>query len=108
MNIETTKEKKKIAGYECTKSVIKDTDGNTTTLWIADALKTEALINPQLPNQLKGIPLLFSISQMGMEIEISAKSVKKETIDSKLFEIPKDYQSITADELQEFLMQGQK
>ncbi|HEY1039733.1 MAG TPA: hypothetical protein VGF30_10030, partial [Bacteroidia bacterium] len=72
-----------------------------------DVYYTEEL-NVKSPNystpyiELKGIVMQFRLKKFGMEMEFTAKSVKKEEVADSMFELPGFYKIITRTEMDEF------
>jgi GLPGLI family protein len=93
---QTTTETKKIAGYEC-KKVLMKTEDATISLWVSD--KINAYNKNGQYKGLEGFPLEFTVSQQGMSIIYTASKVEPGKVESKLFDIPKDYKEVTQEEL---------
>lgn len=93
---------KTIAGYECKKAIIKSEEG-AVTIWTTD--KINGYHAGGQFKGLKGYPLEFSTSQQGMTIAFTATKVEPGKVDAKLFEIPKDYQETTPEQMQQ-MFQG--
>ncbi len=100
--IEYTKDKKTIAGYECTKviltSVNKDKKEDKLTVWVTDkinytpkAKKSGGRGLPMDIGELKGCPLEFEMSQsqqgLDMKILITATEVLTTPIDDAIFNV---------------------
>jgi hypothetical protein len=97
--IEYTNEKKTIAGYECTKALVKSLDKekkeNVITVWVTDKLKP---MSPEARKarrggfdlgDIKGQPLAMEASQssngMDMKIMMTATEVSTSPIDDAVF-----------------------
>lgn len=108
--ITKTKKTKKIHGYNCTEYIVKNTEDNTQiTYWIANGkfdffLKLLKVLNRKDKSviyyqQLKGVEGMFPFlsSQVNLEtgkeeVKMEVTKIQKKTLDTNLFEIPKDYQ----------------
>lgn len=98
-------EEKEIAGYKCKKAEIKysaDTDTELTiSVYYTDeiSLKSFNVFNP-LYKDIKGMLMEYSIEgQNDVNMKFTAQSVKKRKVSKKEFEVSKDYQITTQDEL---------
>lgn len=104
--IETTTETKKIIGYTCTKTILRDDKGNETILWITPEIKASLKGQKQFGTAaLNGTPLEFSAKNKGMNIHFTATKFEK-TADPKIFSlvIPPGYKTMTEEELQKMGM----
>lgn len=105
--IEETSEEKTIAGYKCKRIKVKKASNPAVTF---DAYYTTDMGNENV-NELspysgiKGMLMQYRLSKMGLEMEFVAKSVKKEAIPSKTFEIPENFKIISKQQMQEFFNQ---
>jgi hypothetical protein len=102
--VEVTGEKKEIAGYLCTKAIVKIKDGEDNGLheaYFTDELGS-GYINKNNPifKDIKGVMLEYSFDQQGMKMLFSAVSVEKKKISDKSFEIPEGYKNVSQEELQ--------
>jgi GLPGLI family protein len=102
-NITYTEEKKTIAGYACKKALVKGDQGDME-MWYTEEISIPA--GAKMWNNLKGVPMEFSTSQMGMSMKYTATSVEPGKVDKKDFEIPAEYKLVTQQELQQ-MMSGQ-
>ena len=125
--IEYTNDKKMIAGYECTKTLItsvgKDKKENITTMWVTDKIKYS---HPEARkasgrsmmdlSDLKGYPLAMEMSQNsnGMDVKIimTTTEIKTDALDDGTFVLNTDgYNMMTYKEMmdkQKAMMQGGK
>lgn len=99
--VEVTSETKDIVGYKCTKTIVRDADGNEAIMWIASDLKASLKGQQQFGNsKVNGVPLEFSTVNNGMTIHfIATKFTKK--VDKKAFslKIPEGYTKVSEDDL---------
>ena len=103
-NVTKSKKIKIIAGYKCTKTVLKDTSDNSITLWVTKDLP--AYKNSNLPDMdLGGFPMEFSFEKEGMKLRMTARKVTKKKIKDSEFQIPEGYEKKTPEEMGE-MMQG--
>lgn len=86
---------KNIAGYDCKKAI----------LVLEGVPDLEVYYTEQLPSGthkqfdgLKGFPLEYTIDSGKFKMKMTAKSVKKEILDAKLFTIPDGYDKMTFEE----------
>jgi len=96
-------ETKDIAGYKCKKAELT-IEGQTEPVIV---YYTDEIANNGYNSQIKGIkgyPLQFEVSQGGMKIAYSAKSVTKEKIEDTKFVVDsKDYKEVTQEDLQKMM-----
>ena len=94
-----SKETKKIAGYECKKAIYttKDEAGEEQDLEVFYTEEIPSEANDKLPG-LKGYPLEYSINAQGMLMTLAAKSVSKEKVSKKLFQIPEGYEEMSMED----------
>jgi len=94
-----SKETKTIAGYECKKAIYttKDQAGEEQELEVFYTEEIPSEANDKLPG-LKGYPLEYSINAQGMLMTLAAKSVSKEKVSKKLFEIPEGYEEMSMED----------
>ena len=103
--INNTDETKIIAGYKCKKAEITVKSGGEKMI---NVFYTEEIpTNETKPvfNGLKGVPLEYSVTQGGMEMKFTAKSITKESVSDSKFEIPKEgYIETTIEDLQKTML----
>lgn len=83
-----SEETKDIAGFTCKKAEMKSGD-ETTVIWFTDQIQAAGGKNF---GELKGFPMEYSIKANGMTILTTVKSVSKEKISDKYFDIPEGYE----------------
>jgi len=97
--IEYSSDTKKIAGYECKKATYTTTDeageDQEMEVYYTEEIPSEA--NDKLPG-LKGYPLEYTINSQGMLMTLTAKTVSKEKISKKMFEIPEGYEEMSMED----------
>ncbi len=96
-----TKETKLIAGYNCIKAHAKFKDNSAPEF---DFYYTKELDiqNPNFANPfnaIDGVLMEYQMKKFGLEMKFTVKSVKKETIDDTIFELPSDYKKISQQEM---------
>lgn len=80
-------EYKQIAGYKCQRVDATSSDGHKMVVFVTedfDAAHYEF-------EGLKGFPLEYQINQQGMELTMKALSLKEQTIEADLFNVPSGY-----------------
>jgi hypothetical protein len=97
-----TKEKKVIAGYNCTKVHVIPNDPTILPfdIYYTDELNIE---NPNFASpykEIKGVLMEYQMKKFGLEMRFEAKSIKKEIVDEKCFQAPKDYKPVSEREMQ--------
>lgn len=103
IEIEKTKETKKIAGYKCTKYIITTEDGNVVNVWTTEELAASKEGMQFVNDKIEGFPLEFEVAAEGMTMVFSAVEVEKglKNVNKKeLFsmEIPSDYEVISPED----------
>ena len=104
LEFKETKETKIIAGYKCKKVIATKASDPTDKfeVYYTDELDVKSA-NYSTPYEgLKGIVMKFRLKKFGMEMEFTAKSVKKEEVDDNIFELPGFYKIISKREMDEF------
>ena len=97
-----TDESKEIKGYTCKKALLQTSKGVVLEAWY-----TAEFLNPDgsaLP-QLKGLPLKYELSQKGMTVVFTARTVKEEPIDETYFVVPEEYEATSLDRFNEMIRQ---
>jgi len=99
-----TDESKIIAGYNCKKviAVKKNQPNEKFEVFYTNELDIE---NPNFSTpyeKIDGVVMKFRLKKLDLEMEFTANSVKKETVDQQLFELPKDYKIVSKEEMREF------
>lgn len=93
-------ETREIAGYKCRKAIGKMEDGSTFDVYYTiDLVPENRQYNRRFVN-LKGIPLDFEIIvAAGAKIRVTATKVDLSPVPASVFDVPKGYKEITAEEL---------
>ena len=95
--IKYSDEKKQIAGYNCKKADLFHPKEGSISVYYTEEISNSAYDSRF--KDLKGLALEYEISQFGVKMIVTAKEVRKEMVDVKLFDIPKGYKETTQDEL---------
>lgn len=99
--VEVTSETKEIVGYKCTKTIIRDENGNEVIMWIATDLKAVLKGQQQFgTSKINGVPLEFSTVNNGMTIHFIATKISKK-VDKKTFNlsVPEGYTVVSEEDL---------
>jgi hypothetical protein len=104
LKIEETGETKVIAGYKCNK--IKVTMVSDPTI-VFDAYYTKDMgmeaVNALSPYAgVKGMLMQYRLRKMGMEMQFTARSVKKADIADNSFEVPAYFKIVSQEEMKKF------
>lgn len=104
---EETPETKMIAGYKCKKIKVKKAEDTSV---VFDAYYTNEMgfenINSLSPySKIDGMLMQYRLSKMGLEMEFTAKSVKKASIPDDAFKIPDNFKKVSKEEMQKFFAQ---
>lgn len=99
---------KDIAGYACKKAevTVKGKDGKeeTVTIYYTEEIPTSDI--KSVYKGLKGYPMEYQVTQSGVKMTFTAKSVSKDPVPDSKFEIPKDgYKVVTMEEFQKSMME---
>lgn len=105
--IEETPETKMIAGYKCKKMKIKKAEDTTV---VFDAYYTSEIGNESINSLspysgIDGMLMQYRLRKMGLEMEFTAKSVKKINIPDDAFMIPQNFKKVSKEEMQQFFAQ---
>jgi hypothetical protein len=104
LNIEETKETKKIAGKKCHKikvTMVKDPSVGFDA-WYTKELGMENC-NALTPyHQVKGVLLDYRAKKMGLEMHFIAKSVRNVEVSDNVFEIPASLKIVSKEEMRKF------
>ncbi len=103
VEVEKTKETKKIAGYKCTKFIITTEEGALLNMWVTEELVASKEGNRFLSDKITGVPLEFEIAAEGMTMTFTATAVEKtlkayNKKDIFSMEIPSDYELINPED----------
>ncbi len=99
-----TKAKKTIIGYECTKAILKNEDGEIV-LWITDKIAPASSPFARQFPELKGFPLEFQVNQSTVRATFTATEVGSKA-DKSVFAIPTEkegYKHMTMEEFNSML-----
>lgn len=99
--VEVTSETKDIVGYKCTKTIVRDADGNEMIMWVATDMKASLAGQQQFGGaKISGVPLEFSTVNNGMTIHFIATKFNKK-VDKKTFNmtIPDGYTKVSEEDL---------
>jgi GLPGLI family protein len=93
-------ETREIAGFKCRKAIGKMEDGSTFDVYYTlDLVPENKYYNRRFMN-LKGIPLEFEIvTKTGSKMKVTATKVDLSPVPASVFDVPRGYREITADEL---------
>lgn len=93
--VTTTKEKKRIMGYECSQALLfyRDPKGNDNlfTIWYTEKIKnfqtphTDGIVNPDMLAQLKGTPLEIDMIQGKTKSKMIVKEISTKPIRDAVF-----------------------
>lgn len=105
--IEETAETKMIAGYKCRKVIVKKAENPSVTFeaYYTPEMGTENINSLSPYSQINGMLMQYRLSKMGLEMEFTARSVKKESIPDEAFIIPKNFKKVSKEEMQKFFAQ---
>lgn len=99
-----TNEKKVIAGYNCKKAKASMANDPSITfdVYYTNEMGVEHVnaLSPYAP--IKGMLMQYRLKKMGLEMEFTAKTVKKAEVPDVTFELPAYYKIISIDEMQQF------
>jgi len=101
-------ETKEIAGYKCKKAEItlksKEGKEDVVNIYYTEEIPTSDI--KAVYKGLKGYPMEYQITQSGIKMTFTAKSVSKDPIDDLKFDIPKEgYKEVTMEEFQKSMQQ---
>lgn len=99
-NVAITDETKTIAGFTCKKAVVTDSEGETSDIYFCEDIKLEGGNWSQKQfKDIKGMPLMYSFKQRGMNMQMTATKISSEKVDDGKFAIPSDYKEMTQEEM---------
>lgn len=93
-----TSETKEIAGYNCTKYLVKTDEIGDTEVWTTNELKANMGSKNPMKN-VEGFPLEYVSEKEGMTMRLTATNVTKKELDNSMFDIPTDFTVMTEEEL---------
>ncbi len=95
-----TTKTKKIAGYNCTKYLMKDKDSDTDSeIWATTEINIPANSLSSKIKGVKGVPVAFSSNAGGMNTILTLKSITEESVSNISFTIPAGYELMDFDAL---------
>ncbi|RYE33183.1 MAG: DUF4412 domain-containing protein [Sphingobacteriaceae bacterium] len=95
-----TTETQTIAGYKCTKVTAKDAkSGKTYDVWVTNDITAPTNSLTKYYANFGGMPVKFSISQMGQQVDVVLKSITAEKVKPGTFAVPADFDKITMQDL---------
>ncbi len=97
LNIKETGNTKTIAGYVCKEAIIDSEDGKLT-VYFTDKIMPKTT-SKEFDMGVNGFPLEFNIIAGGMEMKITATSVKEKANANFSMTIPEGYQQMDKDQL---------
>ncbi|MBL7928460.1 MAG: DUF4412 domain-containing protein [Bacteroidia bacterium] len=98
--VQVTDETKTIAGYTCKKAVVTDSEGETSDIYFCEDIKMEGENWAQKQfKDIKGFPLMYTMKQRGMNMQMTATKISAEKVDDSKFAIPADYKEMTQEEM---------
>jgi hypothetical protein len=101
------KEQKQIAGYSCSRAVVK-TEGNVSSdLYFTKEIKARLPVNVQFPGA-DGFPMEYMVNQNGLKMLYTVKQVIPESVPSSLFSVPSDYKLVTPQDLMQIYKEAEE
>jgi len=97
-----SKEKMRLAGYECQIYTIESDQGEFS-ICLTDDIKFESSYNTQFVD-LDGFPLQYTMNYSGMLISLTAKEIVKRRVKKSEFVVPEGYETKSISELGPFGM----
>lgn len=92
-DINKTPETKKIAGYNCTKYLLKDNiEGTDVELWATNDISIPASSLTSNIKGIKGVPVLFTNTANGLKSKLTLKSISEQSVPEINFNIPSGYE----------------
>lgn len=110
LNLQETKETKKIAGYTCKKvkaSFVADPT-NTFDVYYTDELGLDSINNIGPYKKIKGMLMQYRLKKLGLEMSFTATCVRKDEIKDEVFEVPAFYKIVTRAEMEKLFDDIQK
>jgi GLPGLI family protein len=99
--VTSTKETKNIAGYNCTKFIIKDKiSGDLSEAWTTTEITVlSTALTSTLPSGITGFPVMFSTNMNGVKNTMTLKSIEEKAVGEVNFKIPEGYETMTFEAL---------
>lgn len=96
-----TKQTKIIAGYKCTKVEVVPDDKSIPPfdLYYTDELDIKDPNFASPFKEIKGVLMEYQLKKFGLEMRFEAKSIRKEQIEDKYFQVPPDYKPVSEKEM---------
>lgn len=99
--VNITDETKNIAGYTCKKAILTDSEGETSEIYFCEDIRLEGGNWSQKQfKDINGFPLMYTMKQRGMNMQMTATKISAEKVDDSKFAIPSDYKEMTREEIQ--------
>lgn len=102
MKFSLVDETKVIAGIECKKAIMKNTDGTEFEMFYTDKIDSRSQFSKQW-KEFKGFPMEYVITSAGFNMKMTAKTIETEKIDDSMFAIPPDYTVMTQEEFSKMM-----
>ena len=105
--IEETPETKVIAGYNCKKLKVKKAKDpkNSFDVYYTNEMGPEEANSLSPYAEIKGMLMQYRLSKMGLEMEFTAKTVKKADVPDEAFVVPDNFKRISKQEMRKFFEQ---
>lgn len=107
IKFEESKETKMIAGYKCKKikvTMVDKPEVNFEAFYTGE-MGAENVNNLSPYNGIKGMLMQYRLKKMGLELEFTAKKVKKEEITDNTFELPAYFKVVSKTEIEKIFQQ---
>lgn len=104
LKLEETRETKMIAGYKCHKvkaTMISD-PSVTFDVYYAKDMGDENVNDLSPYKGIKGMLMQYRLKKMGLEMQFTAKSVKKAEVPENTFEVPAYFKIVSKEEMKKF------
>ncbi|MES2568150.1 MAG: hypothetical protein V4565_14850 [Bacteroidota bacterium] len=110
LNLEETKDTKKIAGYKCkkVKATYVSDPSNSFDVYYTDELGLDSINNLGPYKKIKGMLMVYRLKKLGLEMCFTANCVKKDEIKDEIFEVPAFYKIVTRAEMEKLFDDIQK
>ncbi|MCJ8211214.1 DUF4412 domain-containing protein [Mucilaginibacter sp. RS28] len=92
-------ETKQINGFNCKRVVAKDKDGKTFDVWVTNDISAPLGMNGKMFANAGGFPVQYTITQNGVAVENTLKSIDESKAPAGTFIIPAGFDKITLTEL---------
>jgi GLPGLI family protein len=105
MNIEFTKQKKEIVGFECRNAIASfpGSDIESFDIWYTEELPLDNP-NEKTPfHRIPGVLLEFNTIMGNANMHMVAKSCEAARIPARIFDLPKNYKRVTKAEMETIL-----